>query len=509
MDVDLLLHGGRIADGTGGPLLPADVGVCGGTLRVLPRGAVQPHVAREVLDASGLILAPGFIDAHTHSDVAALGDVDVATSHAAVLQGVTVEICGNCGTSAFPGAFGNFSEFARAHAESGRANHIASLVGHGSLRAKVVGNAARAATVAEVDAMCTLLSEALGAGAVGLSSGLIYTPGSYADTAEIVALAAVAAQHGKPYVTHLRDEMRHVDAGLAEAAEIARRSGAALHVSHHKTAGKHAWGGTERTLPYLEALRDEGLDVTCDVYPYTAGSTGLAAMLPPWAHDGGTAYLLERLREPRERALMRIAIDSGVPGWENTVGNVGWDRISVAGACRHPELQGLTIAQAADACRLDPLDLVAELLLAHDGDVTIVSHSMREDDVRRVLAAPFAMIGSDGVPKPGLPHPRWAGTFARVLGHYVRELGLLSVQEAVRKMTGATAQRFGLAGRGVISDGAPADIVAFDPTAITDLATFTEPLLAPRGVRAVIVDGRLVVLDGVLRPVRTGRVLRV
>ena len=508
MDVDLLLHGGRIADGTGAPLRAADVGVRAGTLSVLPPGAADAADAGAAIDVSGLVLAPGFIDAHTHSDTTPMDGLGQAAVDAAAVQGVTVEICGNCGSSAFPAApFTAFADFVRAHSAVRRSNHIASLVGHGTLRAAVVGHAARPATGAEIDRMRGLLGDALEAGAVGLSSGLIYTPGSYADTAEIVALAEVCARHGKPYVTHLRDEMSRVEAALAEAVEIGERSGAALHVSHHKTAGKYAWGGTERTLPFLESLRDKGMDVTCDVYPYTAGSTALAAMLPPWAHDGGTPALLERLADGGERARMREAIERGVPGWENTVGNGGWDRISVAGASQHPELIGRTIAAAAEERGLNPIDLVAELLLTERGDVTIISHSMREDDVRRVLAAPFAMIGSDGVPRPGLPHPRWAGTFARVLGHYARELKVLSIPEAVRKMTGASAQRFGLAGRGLLVDGAHADLVAFDPGTVIDRATFAEPLLPPVGVRLVLVAGQIVARDGVATGAQPGQVL--
>jgi len=517
MDVDLLLHGGEIADGTGTPPRRADLAVVAGRLRVLPPGAVPADGAgvRARTDVSGLVVAPGFIDAHTHSDETALassGLGEVAVNAAAV-QGVTVEICGNCGSSAFPAgdedvaAFPDFAAFSLAHAEAGRTNHIASLVGHGTLREAVVGHAARPATRAEIDTMRGLLSDALSAGAVGLSTGLIYTPGCFADTAEITALAEVAARHGKPYVTHLRDEMSQVEKALAEAVQIAERSGAALHVSHHKTAGKYAWGGTERTLPLLEALRDKGMDVTCDVYPYTAGSTGLAAMLPPWAHDGGTARLLGRLADADERQRMRAAIERGVPGWENTVGNGGWDRISVASAAHSPGLVGRTIADLAAERSLDPVDLVADLLIAEAGAVTIISHSMREDDVRRVLATPFAMIGSDGVPRAGLPHPRWAGTFARVLGHYARDLGLLSMQEAVRKMTGATAQRFGLTGRGTIADGAHADLVAFDPGTVADRATYTDPLAPPDGVRLVVVGGEVVVRDGRLTAARPGRVL--
>ncbi len=525
---DLLVRGGVLFDGTARPGREADVAADGGRLTVLPPGAAVD--AAEVIDARGRAVAPGFIDVHTHSDgVSLLGQGDRELVRASVLQGVTTEICGNCGSSLFPalperlaamradarvsfggdvGIYEDFEGFAEAHARVPRANHLSSLVGHGTLRAGVLGPVDRPATPAELAAMCDLLDRALSQGAAGLSTGLIYTPGTYASTDEVVALAAVAARHGKPYVTHLRDEMARVEEALEEAVEIGRRSGAALHVSHHKTAGRYAWGRTERTLPRIAELRAAGMDVTCDVYPYTAGSTALAAMLPPWANDGGMAGLTRRLGSPEERDRMRRAIAEGVPGWENTVGNGGWDRISVACAPRHPETEGRTIADLAATASADPLDMVAELLLAEGGEVTIISHSMIEDDVRRVLAAPYAMIGSDGVPKPGgRPHPRWAGTFPRVLGHYVRELGLLTLESAVHKMTGMAAARFGLTGRGVIRDGAHADLVVFDPDTVADGATFAGPLLPPAGVDAVVVGGEIVVRAGVETGARPGRVL--
>ncbi|MFI6532466.1 amidohydrolase family protein [Nonomuraea sp. NPDC050547] len=551
--LDLLITGARLADGTGAPLRPADVGALDGRVVLLPPSAPshrghapvpspqgyapgsspqgyasgaprQRHApdagsrpdprARVVLDGAGMVVAPGFIDVHTHSDAASLFGPEFAELAAApVRMGVTTEICGNCGSSLFPALperleelsrssrtsfggrvaiFRDFAGFAEAHAGAPRANHLASLVGHGTLRAGVVGYEDRAASPYELDVMCGLLGDALAAGAAGLSTGLIYTPGTYGGTDEVVALASVAARYGRPYVTHLRDEMARVEEALEEAAEIARRSGAALHVSHHKTAGRHAWGRTERTLARLAELRAGGMDVTCDVYPYTAGSTSLSAMLPPWANDGGTSALLERLRDPAQRARMRRAIAEGVPGWENTVGNGGWDLISVASAVGHRELEGRTIASLGG----DPVDAAAELLLAEGGQVTIISHSMREDDVRRVLAAEFTMIGSDGVPKPGRPHPRIAGTFPRVLGHYAREEGLLSLEAAVHKMTGMAAGRFGLAGRGVVRDGAHADLVVFDPAAIADAATYADPLLPPRGLAAVVVAGETAVTGG-------------
>jgi dihydroorotase/N-acyl-D-amino-acid deacylase len=537
--LDLLIRGGLVVDGTGLPARPADIGVTGGLITVLPAG--QPRArAPQVLDAGGMVVAPGFIDVHTHSDGVALierpgprpsggAEDDHELLWASVFQGVTTEICGNCGSSLFPalperlkamrgetrvsfggevGIFQDFAGFARRHSALPRANHLASLVGHGTLRAGVLGHADRPAGPSELDTMCSLLDLALSQGAAGLSTGLIYTPGTYAGTDEVIALAAVAARHGKPYVTHLRDEMSRVEEALEEAVEIARKSGAALHVSHHKTAGKYAWGRTARTLPRIEELRAGGMDITCDVYPYTSGSTALAAMLPPWANDGGFAALAVRLADPDERVRMRRAIAEGVPGWENTVGNGGWDRISIACAPRHPEIEGRTVAELAASRNADPVDVAADLLMTEGGAVTIISHSMIEEDVQRVLAAPYSMIGSDGVPKPGgRLHPRWAGTYPRVLGRYSRDLGLLTLETAVHKMTGMAAARFGLSGRGVIRDGAHADIVVFDPATVADRATFGEPLLPPEGIRSVIVGGRIVVTDGARTAARPGTVL--
>ncbi|MEU7179384.1 MULTISPECIES: N-acyl-D-amino-acid deacylase family protein [Streptomyces] len=537
--IDLLLRGGTLIDGTGAPAREADIAVTGGRVAVLSPGT--PVRAAETVDATGQVVTPGFIDVHTHSDALAAPHGPDATAQPAdsiedlrlapLLQGVTTEICGNCGTSLFPSlperlpaladhlrvTFGlgpvqpaaDFDAFAAAQNPALRRTHIASLVGHGTLRAGVMGFAARPPRPDELRGMCDLLDRALSQGAAGLSTGLIYPPGTYADTAEIVALAKVAARHGKPYVTHLRDEMSQVEAALEEALEIAVHSGAPLQVSHHKTAGRHAWGATLRTLPRLEAARADGVDVLCDVYPYTAGSTVLHAMLPPWTSEGGVGELLARLRRPEARDRIRADIGAGVEGWENTVGNGGWDLIAVAAARTRPEAEGRRIAALAAERGTDPVDYVCDLLLAEQGEVTIISHSMREDDVRRVLASPLSMIGSDGVPKPGRPHPRWAGSFARVLGHYGRDRRLLSLETAVHKMSGLPARRFGLTGRGVVRDGACADLVVLDPATVTDTATFDRPLLAPEGVGTVVVAGQLAVRDGRPTAVRAGEVVRV
>lgn len=534
--LDLLLRGGTLVDGTGAPAREADIAVVDGRIAVLPAGT--PAAAAETLDVTGRVVTPGFIDVHTHSDALAAPLGSAGTTEptddlrlAPLLQGVTTEICGNCGTSLFPSlperlpvlaehlrvTFGlgpvrpavDFDTFAAGQDPALRRTHIASLVGHGTLRAGVMGFEARPPGPDELDTMCALLDRALTQGAAGLSTGLIYPPGTYADTEEIVALARVAARHGKPYVTHLRDEMSQVESALEEALEIAVRSGAPLQISHHKTAGRHAWGATLRTLPRLEQARAEGVDVLCDVYPYTAGSTVLHAMLPPWTSEGGVSALLERLRRPETRDRIRADIAHGVKGWENTVGNGGWDLITVAAAQAHPEAEGRSIADLAAERGIHPVDHACDLLLAEQGEVTIISHSMREDDVRRVLASPLSMIGSDGVPKPGRPHPRWAGSFARVLGHYGRDKQLLPLESAVHKMTGLPARRFGLTGRGVVRDGALGDLVVLDPASVRDTATFDRPLLAPEGIDTVVVAGRVAVRGGCPTAARAGEVVRI
>ncbi|MBM7489362.1 N-acyl-D-aspartate/D-glutamate deacylase [Micromonospora luteifusca] len=528
MVLDLLITGGEVIDGSGSPARSADVGVRDGRLLLLPAGSGGS--AATVVDAGGLVVTPGFIDVHTHSDLLAGDDEQREMLRLAPLrQGVTTEICGNCGISPFPvpamhaetvrdlvaATFGppastyvSFAEFAAAQG-SARRNHLAALVGHGTLRAAVVGFAQRRATADELRRMCTLLDEALTAGAAGLSTGLIYSPGVNAGTDEVIALARVAAAHGKPYVTHLRDEMSQVESALEEAIEIATAAGAALQISHHKTAGRGSWGATVRTLARLEQARADGLDVLCDVYPYTAGSTALHALLPPWVIADGVPAMLTAVREATVRDRIRTDLASGLPGWENTVGNGGWDLIRVASAPTSPDVEGRTIADLAAARGADPVDCVCDLLAAEAGNVTILSHSMREDDVRRVLASPLAMLCSDGVPKPGRPHPRWAGSFARVLGHYVRDVGLLSLTEAVHKMTGMPARRFGLAERGLLADGYAADLVVLDPAQTADGATYDDPLAPPHGVRYVVVGGRVVVDGDRVTDARPGRVLAV
>lgn len=520
-----LVRGGLVLDGTGAPARPADVVVSDGLIAAVEDPGTDWQ--GEVVDADGAVVTPGFVDVHTHSDALAWAPEQAdALRLASLRQGVTTEICGNCGSSMFPAsaehadaaaetvratfdfgdAFADFTAFAAA--QSGRYTHLAALVGHGTLRTAVLGFADRKPTAAELERMCALLGECLRQGAAGLSSGLIYPPGCYAGSEELVALAGVVARHGKLYVTHLRDEMSGVEEALEEALDLAEASGVRLQVSHHKTAGRFAWGKTEVTLPRLQKAIDAGMDVACDVYPYDAASTHLHAMLPPWVSDGGIGALLRRISDTATRERIRHDIEAGVPGWENTVGNGGWDRISIATAAGHPDLQGRRVDEIAAERGADPVDVVCDLLIAEQSAVTVISHSMQEDDVRRVLAAPFSMIGSDGVPRDGRPHPRWAGSFTRVLGRYTRDTEVLRLPEAVHKMTGLPAARFGLAGRGVIAAGNHADLVVFDPATVRDGADFDDPLAPPSGIRHVVVAGAVAVRDGNPTGVRAGQVLR-
>jgi N-acyl-D-amino-acid deacylase len=513
---DVVLAGGRVVDGAGGKPFAADVGIRGD--RIAAVGALGAAEARERVDVAGACVSPGFIDVHTHSDLAPFLDDEHADLRLASLrQGVTTEICGNCGFSVFPApderapevlrylravlgpraqAFASLDEFAGALGRRGPATNLATLVGHGTLRAGVIGFDDRAADETELRALKAALSDACESGAVGFSSGLIYAPGSYAPTEELIELARVAAEHGVPYVTHMRDEMDRVDEAIDEALRIGAESGAPVQISHHQTAGKRNWGRTVETLERIERARREGIDVAIDVYPYTAGSTNLSAVLPPWAGEGGIDALLERLGSPGRRDRIRRDFESGLDGWQQLVEPGGWGDVSIAGAPRHPSFEGRSVAELAAAEGVEPLDLVMDLLRSEEAQVTVIIAMMAEEDVARVLASPLSVVGSDGIPLPGKPHPRWAGSFARVVGKYVRGEGLLTLEQAVHKMTGASAARFGLSDRGVLAEGSAADVVVFDPGEVEDGATYEQPLRPPAGIRHVLVNGVFGVRDG-------------
>ena len=523
-----LFRGGLVLDGSGGAPAVADVRVQAG--RIVEIGRPDREAHDEVYDIDGLALAPGFIDTHTHADCLAFLDANNADlAHANLRQGVTTQVCGNCGYSPFPipesaavdlhdhllpalgpgtRTFPSLRQWDKAVETAGSPTNLAPLVGHGSLRASVMGFEDRPATESELQRMEQALDACLGDGAFGLSTGLIYSPGTFAPTSELIRLARVAARHGVPYASHLRNETDRLREAVQEAIDIGTQSQAGIHISHHKAAGRSNWGATSHTLQRLDQARSDGLNVTLDVYPYTAGSTALQALLPGWVQHGGTNQMLARLRDAAVRQRVRAEISHASPSWQNLVEATGWDGIVIAAAPERPQCEGKSLARIATEAQQDPVDIVADLLITSRGNVTIILHMMREEDVRDVLRWPEAMIGSDGILQPGRPHPRLAGTFARVLGRYVREKQLWRLEEAIRKITLLPAQRFAIPSRGQIMPGAVADLVVFDPSRISDQATYEQPLQPPEGIVHVMVNGVPALEHGAPTGRNAGRVLR-
>jgi N-acyl-D-aspartate/D-glutamate deacylase len=519
-----VLAGGRVCDGTGGAAVDADVYLRDGRIDDV-RPSSDDHRGWNVVDVRGCVVAPGFIDVHSHGDNAPFA----ADDRWKIEQGITTEVVGNCGISLGPhdpseadAFFDELSQmfaglprlgsrFGDVLAEADRCGYVtnyAPLVGHGNLRRAAMGTAGRTATSAETARMVELLVEALDAGAFGISTGLIYPPGMFADADELATLAAaLGPEH--VFTSHMRNESDDVVASIEEIVRIGERSGRRVHVSHHKTAGAKNWGRSEQTLRMLAAARARGVAVTQDAYPYTAGSTSLSATLPRRYHDGGRAAVLRRLQEPNAVDELRAAIERGEPGWENLAASAGWDGILIASTRDH-RFEGATIAQIAAERGWEPVRALVHVLLEEELEVWMVAFLMDEGDVERILADPHTSIGTDGAPPRtgGRPHPRTFGTFPRILGRYVRERGLLSLPEAIRRMTSLAADTFGIADRGRVVAGGVADLVVFDPRTVAGDADYLDPVRPPRGVRAVLQGGEMVVADGRFVGGRHGRRLR-
>ena len=524
MSLDLVITGASVVDGGGEPAFAADVGVRDGRVVEVRRAGDEavaapdaPPPAAETIAGAGLVLAPGFIDVHTHSDLAPFTDT---TMDSALRQGVTTVVVGNCGMSAWPRAglpamasflgttpeelppWDELGDYLDAIDAAKPACNVATLVGFGSLRTHVMGHERRPATPAEVATMRRLLGDAVQAGAFGMSSGLIYVPDMYATTEEVGEVAAGAAPHDGLYTTHMRAEGHLVFDAVREAAAIARRGGVRAHVSHLKLEGRRAWGRHEELLALLDASGATG-----DQYPYAAWETDLSSFLPMWAPVG---RLKELLADPETRARLVRVVEQGEPGWESSVADSGWDYVVLE--ARDPALADRDMASVAVERGVAPIDLLFELLL-DDPEIMVRGHTMNEDDVRAIVSRPDIIVGSDGMAvAPGGPlwgtplHPRSYGTFPRVLGRYVREAGLLSLEVAVRKMTALPAGTFGLEGRGRIVEGAVADLVLFDPATVADGAEFGDAHRYPEGIAAVIVRGQ-VAWDGERRA-RAGQAVR-
>jgi len=499
---DLLIQGATIVDGTGAPAFQGDVGIRGGRIVRVSARPVPTGAAERILSGAGLVLSPGFIDLHTHLEP--LPELPGAESH--VRQGVTTAVGGPDGSGPWP-----LGAYLAEREQEGVGLNVAYLVGHNTVRREVMGTEDRAPTPTELEAMRQLVAQAMSEGAFGLSTGLIYIPGAYSQTEEVIALAQVAASRGGIYTSHLRDEGLDLLNGVGEAIRIGREAGIPVVLTHHKVVGAPMWGSSVRTLALVDSARATGVDVMLDQYPYTATYTGIGILVPQWAQAGGTSELLRRLEDP----VLGDSIRAGLH-WNlvNDRGGNDLSRVQLSRVAWDTSLEGGTLRDWALREGLPPtietgVDLVLEAM--RRGGANVIFHVLDEGDVERIMAHPLTAIASDGrlsQPGDGHPHPRAYGTFPRVLSHYVRDRGVLSLEEAIRKMTSLPASRLGLVDRGRIMEGGWADLVLFDPRIISDRATFDEPHQYPDGILHVLVNGVFAVEDGHFTDRRPGQVLR-
>ncbi|WP_028281094.1 D-aminoacylase [Arthrobacter sp. H5] len=522
---DIAINNARILDGTGGAPMPGSIGIRNGLIAEIhpEMGESDALTGAETIDAQGQILCPGFIDLHSHADFSLISSPEAITQ---LTQGVTTLLTGNCGTSPFPvsdlaaiqaatsflrpeldWSWTDAAGFTEALHRSRPAVNAALQVGHGALRIAAKLNADRAPTPEELERMCDLLRQAAGAGVHGFSTGLIYAPGSFAATAEVEALAHVAAECGLLYSTHMRNETDNLLESVAEAIAVARLTGVRLEISHIKAMGPRNHGKVEEALQMMSDARADGIDVTADVYPYTASSTSLSSRLPGWALDGGSHSLLLRLANQDQRQRISAALATRFDGEIDPAGIV----LADLAPGKYSEWIGHSLAEIAAGYDITAHEAAINVLVDHDAAVAIINHAMADSDVEAALRDPHVSVASDGwIMTPdgdGKPHPRSFGTFTRVLGHYVRERGVLSLEEAVRKMTSLPASRAGLHDRGRIGVGLVADLAVFDPTLIADKSTYEQPWQLSEGVAHVIVGGRFALKDYKPMSAGAGRVL--
>jgi N-acyl-D-amino-acid deacylase len=518
-----VIQGAEVADGSGGPVARRDVLLSGDRIAAVGPPGTYRHVTGQVVDAAGLVVAPGFIDVHSHADNAPLLEEDDTSK---ILQGVTTEVVGNCGFSLapvdaaradllasfsrrifppLPWDWRSFADFLAASDACGYVTNYAPLVGHGTLRLAVLGMASRRPDEDELARMGRLLDEALEAGAFGMSTGLIYPPGLFSDTDELVALARQLGG-GRVYATHMRGEGASLLASIEEALVIGAQAGCRVQISHLKALGRSNWGQTSAALQRLDRSRQDGMAVTQDAYPYDRSSTMLTACLPPWFQEGGDAAVLARLDDPAQLARARADVADPDDSTDSHVTGIGYENILVSSTESHA-FEGQTIAEIADTLGTEPFDALVHVLRVEKLRASMVSASMSEFDVMTVLAHPATMIGSDGLP-PGLggrPHPRLFGTFPRVLGRYVRDRGVLTLPEAIARMTALPAAVFGVTDRGHVTPGMVADLVAFDPRRVGDICDYRDPVRPPIGIAWVMHAGRFSVRDGRWLGKRLGR----
>ena len=524
MPFGLVLKGGTVVDGSGAPAIRADVALEGARI-----AAVGANLAGDAVDCAGLVVAPGFIDTHSHSDLKVLADPSLPMK---TRQGITLEVLGQDGISVAPvraedraswrqklsGLLGDFgvewdwssvAEYLGRVQAARPAQDIAYLAPHGALRQYVIGGEDRRATATELETMRVLLRASLEQGARGMSTGLIYPPCCYADTEELISLGRVLAEAQRPLVVHMRSESDRIQEAIREMVRVAGESGCTVHISHLKIAGRENWDKQGAVLALIAQAHGRGLRFTADLYPYAAGSTLLGAILPPSAHAGGPEATLARLRDPDQRMLLRRQLSDPAPAdWDNFWKWSGPAGIVVADipSGRHPEWVGKNLAEIAALAGTDPFETAFDLLEAEKLGVAMVSFSQDEGVMERFLAQPFVNVCTDGL-LGGRPHPRAYGTYPRILGRYVRKKRTLTLEEAVRKMTSQAAAAVGLGDVGLVEEGARANLVVFDPDKVLDKATFEDPVQYPVGIRDVLVGGEFVIRGGKPTGKRPGKVV--
>ena len=525
---DLLIKNGKIIDGTGSPWFYGDIGVRDGKIASI--GKLSRAAATEEIDARKQVVCPGFVDLHVHTDLFILEDGLV---EAKVRQGITTELLGQDGIAAAPLTDANVADWKanlagldgspdiawdwRTLGEYldrvegvGPSFNFAMLAPHGNIRSEVMGMENRPATDDEIGQMIAILKRCLNEGAVGMSTGLIYTPCAFAEMKELEALCQVLGEYGCPLVIHQRSEGDEILESMDELIEMMSRCGAHLHFSHLKNCGKLNWHKTPQVLAKIDEARENGLEVTFDQYPYPAGSTMLSAILPPWVNDGGVEVMLKRLVAPETRDRIKQEMASALPGWDSMSKWAGWDGIIVT-SVETPDNQdcvGKTIEEIADLRgATDPADVALDLIYEEKNAVGMIDIVINEDDIKLICQHPAGTLGTDGL-LAGKPHPRAFGSYPKVLGEFVREDKILPLEQMIRRFTSQPARIIGLQDRGIIREGLAADIVIFDPDTIIDHATFENPEQFSTGIDKVIVNGQIVIdgLDAYRKP--TGKVFR-
>ena len=522
---DIIIKDGNIYDGTENPWTKSDIGIKDGVISKI--GDLRNERAKRVIYANKMAVTPGFIDTHVHSDLLC---IKPEIHKIKVLQGVTTELFGQDGISVAPvseetkplwqkqlkglnGDIGEWpwntiEEYLSFLDQSDLAGNATYLVPHGAVRTLVMGFEGREATKEEMIKMRELVEEGMRQGAVGLSSGLVYPPNVFSSKEELIEICKGAAKYDGCFVVHIRNESNKSLEALEEVIDVARQSGVRLHVSHFKVAGKINRSKYEQALVKMEEARQEGIEVTFDQYPYTAGSTVFHAILPPWMHSGGTAQLLEKLKDTDVQSRIKEDFKNN-SDYENWVQTCGWENITLTSVSTEQNrwVEGKNMVEIAEILGIEPEDAAFKLLLEENAGITMLVHWGEEEVITGGMQHPLQMVGSDGI-FGGKPHPRLYGTYPRVLGHFVREKQALTLEQAVRKMTGAPAQLLRLKNRGFIKEGFAADIVIFDPDTIKDNATYEDPLQEPSGIHYVLVNGEITVEDGKFLGVTAGTVIR-